>query len=137
MVHGFSEINNRRALAHFRYRTLVRGHQNARTCESAALADRECKSKSSEAGGKLRNGSFGRRMPAKPAAAESSYRAASASPEKASFLVFQDMWTRQSNRERGTRQTADSEMRVLHAGFGNDDIMILKRPTEHRLKMRH
>jgi hypothetical protein len=76
-------------------------------------------------------------MPAKPAAAESSYRAASASPEKASFLVFQDMWTRQSNRERGTRQTADSEMRVLHVGFGNDDIMILKRPTEHRLKMRH
>src|SRR3981189_331400 len=83
------------------------------------------------------NGSHGRRMPAKPAAAESSYRAASASPEKASFLVFQDMWTRQSNRERGTRQTADSEMRVLHAGFGNDDIMMPKRPTEHRLKMRH
>ncbi len=60
-----------------------------------------------------------------------------ASPEKASFLVFQDMWTRQSNRERGTRQTADNEMRVLHAGFGNDDIMMPKRPTEHRLKMRH
>jgi hypothetical protein len=36
------------------------------------------------------NGSYGRRMPARPMAAESSYRAASASPEKASFLVFQD-----------------------------------------------
>lgn len=83
------------------------------------------------------NSSYGRRMPARPAAAESSYRAASASPEKASFLIFQDMWTRQSNRERGTRQTADSEMRVLHAGFGNNDIMIPKRPMEHRLKMRH
>jgi len=37
------------------------------------------------------NGPYGRRMPARPAAAESSYGAASASPEKASFLVFQEL----------------------------------------------
>jgi len=36
------------------------------------------------------DGSYGRRMPARPAAAESSYPAASACPEKASFLIFQE-----------------------------------------------
>ena len=64
----------------------MREHENPQRLRTASARASHPKRAESSA-----DGSYGRRMPARPAAAESSYRAASASPEKASFLIFQEL----------------------------------------------
>jgi hypothetical protein len=46
------------------------------------------------------------------------------------------MYARHSSRDKGRRQIADSSMRVVHVGFGEDHIITVNKVTELRLKMR-